>query len=44
MKGLKKQHLPSKICTKCQRPFLWRKKWLRDWDNVKYCSKKCQRE
>ncbi|MAI75794.1 MAG: hypothetical protein CBC25_01265 [Pelagibacteraceae bacterium TMED65] len=33
--------LPSKICVVCNKPFLWRKKWQRDWDNVKYCSKKC---
>ncbi|MGC6437790.1 MAG: DUF2256 domain-containing protein [Flavobacteriaceae bacterium] len=25
----------------CGRPFSWRKKWKRDWENVKYCSKKC---
>ncbi len=42
MKGLKK-HLPVKVCLKCNRPFQWRKKWERDWENVKYCSKKCQR-
>jgi hypothetical protein len=23
--------------------FEWRKKWARDWDNVKYCSEKCRR-
>ena len=32
----------SKICIICQRPFTWRKKWERDWLNVKYCSKKCR--
>ncbi|MFY7669993.1 DUF2256 domain-containing protein [Tenacibaculum sp. MEBiC06402] len=42
MKGVKKQHLPSKVCPSCERPFVWRKKWERDWDNVKYCSKKCK--
>ncbi|NCP82676.1 MAG: DUF2256 domain-containing protein, partial [Rhodoferax sp.] len=21
----------------------WRKKWERDWDNVKYCSERCRR-
>ncbi|MDX1783971.1 MAG: DUF2256 domain-containing protein, partial [Aequorivita vladivostokensis] len=21
----------------------WRKKWERDWENVVYCSKKCQK-
>ncbi|MCH1453942.1 MAG: DUF2256 domain-containing protein [Flavobacteriaceae bacterium] len=44
MKGVKKQHLPTKICPQCNRPFQWRKKWERDWENVKYCSKKCQKK
>ncbi|HSG60238.1 MAG TPA: DUF2256 domain-containing protein [Pseudomonadales bacterium] len=39
----KKPHLPSKVCLHCQRPFTWRKKWERDWDNVKYCSERCRR-
>ncbi|WP_345418450.1 DUF2256 domain-containing protein [Halioxenophilus aromaticivorans] len=39
----KKQHLPHKVCPVCQRPFSWRKKWQRDWDNVKYCSERCKR-
>ncbi|MFN5370539.1 MAG: DUF2256 domain-containing protein [Bacteroidia bacterium] len=41
MKGVKKQHLPQKICLRCNKPFTWRKKWERDWENVKYCSRKC---
>ena len=28
----------------CGLPFNWRKKWERDWDNVKYCSDRCRRE
>ncbi|MBL6665655.1 DUF2256 domain-containing protein [Flavobacteriaceae bacterium] len=43
MRGVKKEHLPTKICPQCLRPFHWRKKWERDWENVKYCSKKCQK-
>jgi hypothetical protein len=39
----KKTHLPSKICERCQKPFAWRKKWQRDWENVKYCSERCRR-
>jgi len=39
----KKQHLPTKICLVCGRPFLWRKKWKKNWDEVKYCSEKCRR-
>ena len=38
---MKKQNLPSKICPICKRSFVWRKKWRLNWDNVKYCSKKC---
>ena len=33
----------KKICVTCKRPFEWRKKWERDWENVKYCSKKCSK-
>ncbi|MEO9947217.1 MAG: DUF2256 domain-containing protein [Paraglaciecola sp.] len=38
---MKKSELPSKVCTVCERPFNWRKKWQRDWEQVKYCSKRC---
>ncbi|WP_331345707.1 DUF2256 domain-containing protein [Cellvibrio sp. UBA7661] len=38
---MKKQHLPQKTCQHCQRPFAWRKKWEKVWDDVKYCSKAC---
>ncbi|MEO0399061.1 MAG: DUF2256 domain-containing protein [Pseudomonadota bacterium] len=34
--------LPQKICPTCGRPFTWRKKWARDWDNVRYCSARCR--
>ncbi|MEM1444895.1 MAG: DUF2256 domain-containing protein [Planctomycetota bacterium] len=33
--------MPSKVCPVCGREFVWRKKWARDWANVKYCSKAC---
>lgn len=39
-----KSELPSKLCPVCNRPFSWRKKWERDWDNVVYCSKRCRRQ
>ncbi|MDB2342515.1 DUF2256 domain-containing protein [Flavobacteriaceae bacterium] len=42
MKRVLKQNLPEKICLSCNRPFRWRKKWERDWEAVKYCSKKCK--
>ncbi|MFT6766167.1 MAG: hypothetical protein ACJA1Y_000194 [Burkholderiaceae bacterium] len=37
----KKQDLPQKICLHCGLPFSWRKKWERDWEQVRYCSKRC---
>ncbi|MFC0510095.1 DUF2256 domain-containing protein [Asaia spathodeae] len=37
-----KANLPSKICPVCRRPFSWRKKWERDWGNVRYCSDFCR--
>lgn len=36
-----KADLPEKICPVCRRAFTWRKKWARDWDQVKYCSRRC---
>lgn len=40
----KKPELPEKICPICQRPFAWRKKWERNWDEIKYCSRRCANE
>jgi hypothetical protein len=42
MKPIKKTDLPSKICIVCNRPFSWRKKWEKVWEEVKYCSDKCR--
>ncbi|WP_375266105.1 DUF2256 domain-containing protein [Planktotalea sp.] len=42
-KGVKKENLTSKICACCGLPFTWRKKWARDWENVRFCSEKCRR-
>ncbi|MEM0983491.1 MAG: DUF2256 and DUF3253 domain-containing protein [Planctomycetota bacterium] len=33
-----------KICIVCGREIEWRKKWERDWDTVKYCSKSCRQK
>ena len=33
----------EKICPICEKPFSWRKKWERDWKEVKYCSERCRR-
>ena len=35
---------PTKACAKCGRTITWRKKWARDWEQVKYCSKRCGSE
>ncbi|MCA8866886.1 MULTISPECIES: DUF2256 domain-containing protein [unclassified Halomonas] len=39
----RKGNLPEKNCVECQRPFTWRKKWARCWDQVRYCSERCRR-
>lgn len=39
---MKKENLPTKICIVCNRPFTWRKKWAKVWEDVKYCSDKCR--
>ena len=41
-KGYRKSDLPQKICLTCGRPFGWRKKWRRGWDDVKTCSERCK--
>ncbi|MDA9655912.1 MAG: DUF2256 domain-containing protein [Alphaproteobacteria bacterium] len=38
-----KKNLDSKICLVCKRPFNWRKKWEKVWNDVKYCSVKCKK-
>lgn len=43
-KGVKKMNLPVKTCECCGRPFTWRKKWEKVWDEVKYCSDKCKKK
>ncbi|MGQ0671998.1 MAG: DUF2256 domain-containing protein [Hyphomicrobium sp.] len=39
----RKSELPQKICVACGRPFVWRKKWQRVWEDVKYCSDRCRK-
>lgn len=34
--------VPSKTCAVCGREVTWRKKWARNWDEVKYCSDACR--
>lgn len=40
----RKSDLPRRICSACGRPLGWRKKWAKDWDDVKTCSEGCKRE
>ncbi|MDE2319745.1 MAG: DUF2256 domain-containing protein [Rhodospirillales bacterium] len=42
-KRVAKADLPVKICAVCQRPFAWRKKWSKVWEEVRYCSDACRR-
>ncbi|MDR9428135.1 MAG: DUF2256 domain-containing protein [Salibaculum sp.] len=39
----RKSDLPQKTCASCGQPFSWRRKWAKDWDNVRYCSQRCRR-
>ncbi len=41
-KSVQKLDLPKKICQRCGRPFSWRKKWEKVWEEVKYCSDRCR--
>lgn len=43
-RGVLKENLPQKMCVVCKRPFTWRKKWERCWDEVKFCSNRCRGE
>jgi len=38
-----KNGFAPRACAACGRPFEWRKKWARDWDNVRWCSDACRR-
>lgn len=33
----------AKSCAACGRRIEWRKKWARDWEQVRYCSAACRR-
>ncbi|MNH59893.1 hypothetical protein D3C73_117690 [compost metagenome] len=37
-----KGDLPQKRCVACGLPFAWRRKWARDWDQVRFCSDRCR--
>ncbi|WP_371223025.1 DUF2256 domain-containing protein [Roseovarius sp. 2305UL8-3] len=42
-KQRKKSDMPQKLCVACGRPFTWRRKWAKVWDEVRYCSDVCRR-
>ncbi|PTU74010.1 DUF2256 domain-containing protein [Pseudomonas mangrovi] len=38
----RKADLAQKLCAVCGRPFSWRRKWARCWEQVRYCSQRCR--
>ncbi len=34
---------PVKFCAVCGRRMVWRKRWRRNWDQVRHCSAACRR-
>ena len=32
----------AKVCAHCGRTIEWRRKWKRDWENIRYCSDACR--
>ena len=42
MRGVRKSDLPTRTCATCGRPFAWRKRWAKVWDEVRYCSDACR--
>ncbi|WP_295853410.1 DUF2256 domain-containing protein [uncultured Xylophilus sp.] len=38
-----KSFLPQKPCATCGRPMTWRKRWAKNWDEVRYCSDACRK-
>jgi len=39
----KKADLPRKTCLACGLDFAWRRKWARDWENIRFCSESCKK-
>ncbi|MEC7501749.1 MAG: DUF2256 domain-containing protein [Planctomycetota bacterium] len=40
---MRKSQKPEKVCATCGKPFTWRKKWSRCWNEVRFCSKRCKK-
>ncbi|MEP6465686.1 MAG: DUF2256 domain-containing protein [Parafilimonas sp.] len=32
------------MCAVCKRTFTWRKKWKKNWCEVKYCCERCRQQ
>jgi hypothetical protein len=32
----------TKVCLACGREFAWRRRWERNWEEVRYCSRACR--
>ena len=37
-----KNGFDPKTCQRCHLDFEWRKKWAKNWGEVKYCSDRCR--
>jgi hypothetical protein len=37
-----KNGFEPKVCVRCGLEFEWRKKWAKNWTEVKYCSDRCR--
>jgi hypothetical protein len=37
-----KNGFTPKTCLRCGLDFEWRKKWAKNWNEVKYCSDRCR--
>ena len=33
----------TKVCASCGRTITWRKKWERNWEQIRYCSERCRK-
>jgi len=42
-RAVAKADLPTKVCESCGFVFTWRKRWARDWAEVRVCSEACRR-
>ncbi len=40
---MKNHHQDTKICSSCGRTIEFRKKWEKNWPEIKYCSDECRR-